>query len=133
MVYKTKAEQCIESQAKRIEELTLELNKINIENQRIKERDSMILKEHSILKEENAKLSERLYNEQTDILESDRKLDKVVKFLDSLYADGVIPRHFRFGLAEIRCDLCCISECSTRNDPEECLRTVTQKESKGES
>jgi phosphoglycolate phosphatase-like HAD superfamily hydrolase len=84
-------------------------------------------------REEIAQLSERLYNEQTDVLESDMKLDKVVKFLDSLFADGVISRPFRFGLAEIRCELCCISECSTRNDPEECLRMVTQKESKGEN
>lgn len=43
-----------------------------------------LAQKYANLKEENAKLSERLYAEQTDVLESDQKLNTIYHILNSI-------------------------------------------------
>lgn len=50
------------------------------------------------------------------------QLNNCEGFFDMLFRDMELSKGFRTELAKIRCSLCGIHDCSTRNDPEECLR-----------
>jgi hypothetical protein len=55
------------------------------------------------------------------------QLNNCEGFFDMLFRDVELSKGFRTDLAKIRCSLCGIHDCSTRNDPEECLRITLLK------
>ena len=54
--------------------------------------------------------------------EQRQQIDDCETFLDMLWKDMELSKLFRTDLAKIRCRICNISDCSTREDREECLR-----------
>jgi len=56
------------------------------------------------------------------LYEQRQQLNDCETFLDLLWKDMELSKLFRTDLAKIRCRLCNISDCSTREDREECLR-----------
>jgi hypothetical protein len=52
------------------------------------------------------------------------QLNDCETFFDMLWKDYSLSKLFRTDLAKIRCKLCDIYDCSTRDDPEECLRVI---------
>lgn len=65
----------------------------------------------------------QIIEKQREALHEQRQqLNDCENFLDTLWKDMELSKLFRTDLAKIRCRLCNISDCSTREDREECLR-----------
>jgi replicative DNA helicase len=57
--------------------------------------------------------------------EKDKLLLETEQFLDKLFKDYNLSKLFRVELAKTRCNICSLKlDCSTVNDPDECLRIV---------
>ena len=50
------------------------------------------------------------------------QLNVCESFFDMLWRDSDLSKLFRTDLVKVRCSLCNIQDCSTRNDRNECLR-----------
>jgi len=80
----------------------------------------------------------KIIAEQREALyEQRQQIDDCETFLDMLWKDMELSKLFRTDLAKIRCRICNISDCSTREDREECLRIFEsdiqqEKENKNE-
>lgn len=64
-----------------------------------------------------------MYNDAMTVLKGfDEQLKDVEKFLDMLFEEPHLSQYFRTELVELRCKICPITDCSTKNDRNECLR-----------
>lgn len=74
------------------------------------------------LARETNKQKKLIEKQEKDLHEQRLQLNGCESFFDMLWRDYDLSKLFRTDLAQIRCKLCNITDCSTRNDREECLR-----------
>jgi len=74
------------------------------------------------LARENSKQKQLIEKQEAALHELRVQLNGCESFFDMLWKNYDLSKLFRTDLAKVRCRLCGIDDCSTRNDREECLR-----------